>query len=362
MALTAVAEIQKFKGSQEAELFKTLERADRTTEIIPIGCQEDVLMNSNGTFGNGLRATRWALYQLSKHLCPGLYNCLDELVTLEPDKGIVAAVDIFNRIVRLRFRDTLAGYMWLVDQHTKTIEAVVSSKYRFVSNLAAYQTIKDALSPIPTKFQEAELAGRWMLLRFYDPRKLFAIGEQRFFKGFHFSNHEGGQASLHAANTVVRDGPLTFAANMSGEQHVRHVGGSIKQRIKDVLSRIMSHKIDLAAIENNVKVLMGQTLGLGLAKEEDEDKRRKDLVGQLSARERLHKTLASRILAGAITQPHNVSEPRPAFAISRKDLQALTSWDLVIALCREAKSLPIASRERAEQLSYALLTGRLRLR
>lgn len=362
MSLTAPPVVLKFKGSKEADLLRALERADRTSEVVSIGSVSDLILGPDGTFGNGFKPTAWGLYQLCSNICPGMYRFIDELASLAEDQkaGLAAACEIFNRAVRLRFREALCNHVWLLDRQYNTVEAVVSTKYKFLSNLRTYDMIKGALGETGMRFQEAELRGRWLLLRFYHPKKLFTVTEQRFFAGLHFSNHEGGQSSLHASATVIRDGGnLAFATRPIRE---RHVGESLDRRLQQMLQAVVTYKTEPAALETGVKVLMAQPLNLGQPSEEAEDKRRKELVLQLSNKDRLHRSLSTRILAGAITQPHDATEPRLPLAISRNDLKCLTAWDLTISLCREAKALPISGREKAEQLAHALLTGRVKLR
>lgn len=354
----------RYKAVDGESLAAALSAADRTAELSPAGSASDAVMGPDGLLGCGFRFSTWALYQVCRLAGPGLYRCLQSLTAGGDEAGRLAAVDVYNRVIRHRHRERLAGQMWLINRVAGVVEAVVSPTYRFLSNLDLHAAAGSAAAVAGYRLAEAELTGRWLLVRYYHPKPLFSVFGDAFHAGLHYSNHEGGQASLAGYSTVVRArGLLTLAVEdrtPKVPRRLRHAGDGFRRRLSELLSGTLAAPPDGAAVEGFVRVRKEEKLGLGLSREGLENARRGEIVRALSRS--LPGTLASRILANTILQPHHATEPRPLLAITRSDLQALTSWDLVVSACREARLLPIALRERADRTAFALLSGHLRTR
>jgi hypothetical protein len=355
----------KFATKQEADLQATLEQLDRASDSRPLDHVTDVTMRADGVLGCGLRLTSWALYQICQAICPGLNRLLTELTAGSSEETRLAAVGILNQLVRLRFHEKLAGQLLLCDRVAGRIDALVSPKYRFLSNLNLYQQTRaaaDALGPT-VRLAEAVLNGRWLLVRYYVTPAAFVDGSgDRYHTGFHFSNHEGGRASLRAGNVLLRArGMVGMLTPFTSERHLRHHGRPFLERWQALLQTVLAFPLDTTTLAAGVTTLAALPLGLGSADTESEDRRRRELVQQLVRRD-VPRGLAARALAQALVQPHAARGIVSVLSLGRKELAARTVLDLVIAACREARAGSIAVREKVEQMAYACALGRFRLR
>lgn len=350
----------RFSVSQEAELEEALRRTDRTTDVVTIEKPEDLTLRHDGSNGLGLKLTTWGLYQISRSICVGLYRVLTELTATGDEQAKLVALSMFNQTIRLRFGECLAGQNLLVDRSTGLIEAMVSPRYRFLSNLSLYERAGSSMSSLPgTRFYEATLNGRWFLLRYYQSPAMFETVESRYHAGFHFSNHEGGQASLRAANTVVRaKGMLAVLTPFTRDKHVRHAGLKFDKKLGKLMDTVAQHSWNVGLIKTGVEEASKQKLGLSPT----DEKTTHDLMSHLARRGEIHAALAAKIIAGAVVQPHSASKPLPSAAVGREEMAARTTLDLIVAACREGYHCSINLREQVEQLAYGLLTGRCRIK
>lgn len=352
----------KFGRKDEDRLRETLERIDRTSDLFPVTDLAGLTMRPDGTLPGKLRFTTLALYQLTKLACPGLYGVLQQLTADGEETSVLAAVALFNQVVKLRFRDRLLGKRLLLDRPAGTVEAVVSAKFRLVPNTEAYGEISSAVSNVQgASFYEGRLNGRWLLLRYFVRGDHLDAGGQRYHAGFHFSNHEGGHASMRGLNSLVRaHGRLCMLAPPGG-RGVRHAGAKVRDRFRAMVSRVLFYRHDSVALCQGLEALSVQKLGLGLQSAEAETRRLKELRAQL-CRRGLGQSFSDRALARALLQPHDVDEPRTALALTSKDHAKCTALDLAAAMCRESVHCAINLREAVEQEAYALAAGRYKLR
>lgn len=355
----------KFKRDEEAALEATLQATDRTSDLVHVRELSDVLMHSDTTLGKDhYRLTTWGLYQLCRSVCSGLYRVLQELTAIGDLPSKAAAVGILNQVLRLRFQEKLAGQRLLVDRTSGMIEAVVSTRYKLFPNLQLYQHVAAAMKEQqhPARFYEAWLNGRWFMLRYYQPKLFLEHAGHRYFTGFHYSNHEGGHASLHAANMLLRQqGRFTLLTPTTRDRHVRHAGKQFGEKLQRLLSRVLNYRFEPATLEAGLKALAQQNLGLGQLSEEAEQRRHDDLSAQLNRRG-LQKTLTNRIIAGALHQSYDEEEATPSLALERDVVATRTALDLVGSAGREAKKCSIALREAVERTAFALVMGKFKLR
>src|ERR1022692_196606 len=170
MQLAVDHQSKRFGPQDESRLREELERFDRAADIISVGSIEDVLLRSNGSIGvQSLRPTCLCLYQLCRSICSGLYQTLLDLTAGGAEETRLTAISIFNQILRLHFSSKVHGQQILCDRVSNTVEAVVGTRYRFLPNLRFFDQVVDAMqrSPFETKFCEASLNGRWLLLRYF---------------------------------------------------------------------------------------------------------------------------------------------------------------------------------------------------
>lgn len=355
-----------FSRSDEATLHSKLSRSDLTSDIIDITSVRDVEMSGSGTIGaTNLKPTTWCLYQICKAVCPGLYQALLELTSEDSEDARLAAVSMLNQVIRLRFLDRLYGHRFLCNRDEGTIEAMVGTGYKFLSNLDFYEACKNAMQSVhaETRFFEAVLHGRWLMLKYYSVVPLVKTewDNMNYHAGWHFSSHEGGRASLRATNMIVRGaGLFSMLLPFTKSGPISHRHKHISNLLQSMLMHVAGYTWHGSYVHGCLQQVMTRKLGFGLEKEEDELARRKRLVNKLTFSGGVSQSLAARVTANMMLQRYVDKNVRPSYNISREDLAERTVMDLVIAASREAKGRDIASRELLEQLAYKLLVGRIK--
>lgn len=357
----------RFNASQSEGLLAELERFDRSSDVMTIGYLEDVEMAADGSFGSSsLRPTTWCLYQICRAICPGLYQALVELTADGSEDSRLAAVSMFNQVVRLRFVANLHSQRFLCDRASGTVEAMVGSTYCFMPNRQFYEQVNESLlsASSETRFYEAAIYGRWFMVRYCGVAPLVRTewDEFSYHEGWHFSNHEGGKASMRATNALVRSrNLLALLLPFGNGRYVRHKGAKMVNRLKSMLGRVISYAWQPETVEANLRRLAMRPLGLGSATEEDEKAKHAKLATKLARMGDMPVSIAARVVANAILHPYNASKPQPSCSLSNNDLAGRTAMDLTMAAAREAKGRDIATRELLEQLAYRLYLGRTKL-
>jgi hypothetical protein len=337
----------------------------------PIGRIEDILLDPDAKVAGSYKLTTLALYQLCNTLCPGLYGLARELSginrTVEQarsDYSFDDSLDFINRLIRRRFKTRLAGKILLRNTNTGVIDGVLNAQYRWLSNLSLYDMVAQAmeqLSPKPT-FWEANLSGRWLLLRFCVKKPYFEMDivdhKERFYLGYSYSNDELGRAAVRGGPFILRkDGHTASLAPVSLQDRVRHQGSNFNNRLQFLLNEC-PRKIEKSEVYlSNMLRLTQNYLALSSALPGARDKERDKLARKLT-REQFPLTIAKKVVASLCAQASAVSTAAGP-AIHRNS--ARTSFDLYNALGREAKTLPIRYRECAEQLAYSVLINKISL-
>lgn len=373
---------KQFSMSQEMDFVKELEDSDRHSVMWQLSRPEDIVLDSQAEIGTKpkFKLTTLALYQLCQNVCPGLYGFVRELSGVHrtvdearSDYSIEDCVDIINRTIRRRFDSRLHGKVLLRNTKCGTIDGVLSPGYRWLSNLRLYEMTREAINHCESKpvFWEAQLSGRWLLLRYCNTKPYFSFslpGEnvnnheqlpgitERFYTGYHFSNDELGRATVRGAPFLLRKDGLTAAlAPLEAKGRVRHSGASFEERLTQLLASTVDHVPSADKYESAVTDLLYQNLGLGNKLHKEEIKTRQKLVDKL-VRKEIPVIVIRRIVGSLCTQPGFACRTKFEFRNVDK-----SKFDLYVAMGREAKTLPIRLRESVEQLAYELLFNKVTL-
>jgi hypothetical protein len=362
---------EQFRSHEEVRLKHRLSEIVQASYLYPVNNVRELLLDGQGfTLVGQSRLTTWALFQVCQIICPGLYKLINELAGgyvsdkhPRSDYSFAEAVDIYNRVVGQRFLSRLFGRQLMRSNQTNLIEGVVGSRYRWLSNFDLYENTRGVLDQErkPPVFCEATLHGRWMLLRYYNPRTLCVAdgprGEHdRFVSGYHFSNNEVGHASIKAAAMLIREMGRTASLSPSlGHGKVRHLGQRFTERLKRLLSGVIGRLEEAEAYRSHVLALQATSLRLG--DEANEAKRRDDLVHQL-VRRKLTNGLAEAVIRNVMNQD-SYNREIPVAHVAQYNRSSRTAYDLYNAIGRIAKTMPINVREQLEQAAYALLVGKL---
>lgn len=360
-----------FSMSQEELFVKELEDLDRYSVMWAITRPEDILLNNEAEIGTEqkFKLTNMALYQLCQNVCPGLYGFVRELSgvhrTIEEARGdysIEESVHILNRVVKRRFASRLHGRVLLRNTKYGTIDGVITPGYKWLSNLRLYEMAKEAMRSCkqPTEFWEAQLNGRWLLLRFCNRQPYFSFdapgGKERFYAGFHFSNDELGRATVRGAPFIMRKDSYTAAlGDLEIKDRVRHVGASFEEKLLQLLNKTPTNLLPPGDYQDAILKLYDQSLGLGHKVQKDETQARRKLADALVRKDR-PLTITRKIIATMCMQPSCVSPEVVEFRNTDRN-----RFDLFVAMGKEAKNLPIRIRESIEQLAYALLFNKVKL-
>jgi hypothetical protein len=367
--------------SQEDAFVAELQDLDRHSIMWQMTKPEDIELNAQAEIGpQKFRLTTLALYQLCQNVCPGLYGFVRELSGVHRrideargDYSFAESIDIINRVVRRRFDSRLHGKVLLRNTKYNTIDGVLSPGYKWLSNLRLYEMTKEAMkqcSPEPV-FWEAQLSGRWLLLRFCNTQPYFQFETpglnvggmaqipammERFYIGYHFSNDELGRAMVRGAPFILRKNGHTAAlASLDLKGRVRHVGASFEERLSQLLAKTTEPLRGTDAYINSMVGLLNRKLGLGHKLQREETKARQKLAEKLSKKE-LPVTVTRKIIASLCANPSIMAPDVTDFRNTDR-----TAFDLYVAMGREAKNLPIRLRESVEQLAYELLLNRITL-
>lgn len=372
---------KRFSMSQEDAFVNELQDLDRHSIMWQMTKPEDIELNSQAEIGpQKFRLTTLALYQLCQSVCPGLYGFVRELSGVHRrideargDYSFAESIDIINRVVRRRFYSRLHGKVLLRNTKYGTIDGVLTPGYKWLSNLRLYEMTKEAMkqcNPEPV-FWEAQLGGRWLLLRFcnvqpyfqYDIPGMNMAGAaqipsmmDRFYIGYHFSNDELGRAMVRGAPFILRKNGHTAAlASLDLKGRVRHVGASFEERLSQLLAKttepLPEPDVYVAATVN----LLNRKLGLGHKLQREETKARQKLADKLTKKE-IPVTVTKKIVASLCANPSVMAPDVTDFRNTDR-----TAFDLYVAMGREAKNLPIRFRESVEQLAYELLLNKITL-
>jgi len=360
----------------QAEFEQLLARQFANTEAVALNRPQELLMDSRGRVQGRYRWTAPALSQLCAILAPGLSQTVQSVAgpaaysrKTDAKSGYqpALAISLLNALLRLRF-EKLDGYQLVIDVVQQQIAGLVGRRYAFISNLDFYERLKDFVSSeLPTyTFQEAAIHGRRMALRYRSMQPVISIDHppyvgENFYAGVHFGNSETGDCSVKAAATIVRKGWNTVALSPFGLGYkLPHIRGKrFERKFAEMLSKVYTLTSSLNELAPAIESLMATGLKLGSAAESHSKqvtKLRRRLI-QLGLRSSLVTEIVDRALIfGSYNTDLTQTRQHPLEAYASR-----TVFDLFNALSFRAKFVSLDGQERAEQLAYNLLLGRVNL-
>jgi hypothetical protein len=376
-SIFVVPEPRRFGADAEKALAAELTQLERVTSVKHVSGAGELCLDREGRLPGGYRYTEAAFKQVCSLAARGLYQLVIDLSgiyrqtgTLRNDYSFDGAVDLFNAVVRRRFRGRFDGKARMVrntDQAHRLVDGVLGPKYNYLENRTVYDMAKDAVAsgPVRVRFHEAALAGRRIAIRFAHRAPLFEIplvghGVESFYGGYHFSNSEiAGEASVKAAILLLRQPSDTIALGKFGKGRLAHTGKDFGKKLNKMFQAVLSIPQDAKTLRERVEAIREAGLGLGGTEQERDD--RLEYIALMLHRQDIPKSLAGRIAVSAMNYGSYdvVGKPR---MLTREVLGRRTVYDLYTALTREAKELPLSVRESVEQAAYGLLNGKIKLR
>lgn len=353
-------------------------QAMASTSPVEIRRPSSVLLNSEGLVQRQYHFSTTGLSQLCSALAPGLSLCVSDVAGLKKNENgddaydVVKAIAMLNTLISLRFETRLRGHGLVIDRRSRRVEGLVGPRYEFFSNLELFERCQEfaqSLNP-PAAFHEAVIAGRRLSLRYINPQRAFAVAtphgrHEPYFSGWHFSNSEIGDCSVHAGLVIIRK--WTGASSLFECGKIVHVkGGRFGpkfNRLLEDLQRKSSKELEEGNHEAHIANLFGQSLGLG-GQAVAHAKQLEKLAGKLSrvmfkktARQVIHRAIAQgsyrvdRLDIGGSS--YDLLDDAISRVISNRNV-----YDLYNSLTHVARSLQPEQQEAVEKLAYKILTER----
>jgi hypothetical protein len=353
----------KFVEAEEESLSSRLAIVERYTDMQPVGAASELLVDHCGLLFNKYKLSAWAFYQICRSIGSGSHTLVMDLIRSGSDEAVSIALGVYNQLVKLRFSESLSGNRLLLNTADRVVDAFLTTRFQPLGNYELYCRAGEMMKSLVDEaaFFEAEIDGRWLLLRYRFKNSCFAVDGESFHFGYHFSNHEGGRAAARLAPMFIRERDNLTFLDWSCLSVIRHEGRNFPKRLKRALRRLMAYQPRKGLFIAGLQRLDKQELGLGLLDEKAESRRTRGLVTQL-VRKEIASPVAAKIVAEAMSMPYAAFSRTSSALLDRKALSSRTVLDLVSSLCREAKRSAIDDRERLEVLAYSLVSGRFHIR
>jgi hypothetical protein len=355
VAFAAEPTVRHYGLKDESYLAEALSEQTRSLLLSPLGSVREVTFDADGqALDGGARWTRLALYQLCTRICPGLFRVFEELAGARAgstatlaDYSTSDALALLNRVVERRYASRLSGWQLLRDVRKNRIEGVVSVDYRWLPQQEFYEQVKSALeqSERPPHFLEAILAGRSLLVRYYDARTFVRLGpDERIVCAWSFANHECADRAITASSMLLHT-PGREAALLPRPRQYRHPhrGNSVLSRLTRTVAMVLKSFEPADFYAEHIAKLHGRPLGISR-----QDSQHTDRVCQ-NLRDGLFR----------LRQRLTVHAARKIVYQLRRELEEQDRsgnfFDLYLVLGRIAQDLPWRQREQLERTAYTVL-------
>lgn len=372
--LSIAPKLQRFdvisSESAENDFVDVLRRNNESTSNIIVTRPEDLFLDSKAKVQGRFTMSTIALASLCSRLVPGLSQTAaniagDSLTDAEleasNEHSSAVAVDWINAAIKLRFR-RVRGFTLVVDREQKRVEGVVGRKYAFVSNLELYSRAKEFANKSNRKvvFSDAALVGRRMALRFRDIKPLFTSTDDTYFAGFHFANSETGDCSVRASAMIIRQrGNTKSLSEFSDGGKIAHVKGrTFGTRLTELLTGLTFTAKDIQKYKTAIcDMLIRTNLNCG-GTESHHDSRVKSIINQLRLAG-LGTEVAAAVVKHALVYGSCKTDRLTAQDNPLDKFKTRTAFDIYNAITYRAKLLDIDSQEKAEQIAFRMLSGKV---
>lgn len=377
LELAVAPQTTRFSNDREQDLDTALQEQADGTRTMSMTMPAQIMFNKSGKVQGSLQMSTTALSQLCSMLAPGLSLVVSNLCHDKNAPDPELAVKTINELVRLRFKSALESRRLVIDTRTNRIDGIVGPNYVQLSNSELYRRSKQYIgrAEIPAVFHEAVVTGRRMMVQYRSEKPLFTHivlddsedgynADDVWCGGYHFSNSEVGECAVRAAALVMRQicsngavGPVEEGGRLA---HVKPE--NFEERFELLLERVQKKAHEVQLIRSNIHTLQDKKLELG-GKGDEHAERCNKILKQLR-KSGLSKKFGQRVIARTIVCSSNDIRPLSSYKGHRPTMKAVQSrnmYDLFNSLTFEAKTLPVSSREPAEQLAYRMLVGRFHL-
>jgi len=372
-------EFNIFNDKQYGRFMSYLENVENNTATFTIDSVNQLLLDSEFKTVSGKSRMTWtALRQCCNYLSKSFYRVISDLsgrgVSSKPDLSLYSDKDasaVFNIMVKRKLTRSLKNKRVLKNNATNTVEAILTPKYRRLSNYAFMRRVDEAMKKIGSdySFLQATVSGRKMQARFIfkDPLKIDSLEIDNVLlpirAGVLFTNSEYGDSAVKLTLFLMFGTIGTTTVPYSPSCSLDHKGKNFNNKLNELLVALETNRkeLDETHIENMLNRLQNSNLGLSGLAEADalwlktiNKKLVSNNINANIADKVLKRTLFSKVEDGELV----LGRVDKAMAWPNK-----TSLDMFVAMLTEgAQSVKnMTARDNIEQSSFKLLSGKLRI-
>lgn len=363
----------EFKAGQAKAFREYLRAVDASTLVIPAISSHELQLEYTGrTRKDQYRYSELAFHQIAKILAPGLSRTVLSLAGSYrgPDEprehfNFHTAVDVFNKVVELRYPTTMAQRRLVISKKSNTIEGVLGPKTQFLDNGELSNLVSDAVRGArdSVNFHSATLAGRQLVLRYLHADPLITIpGEQEdlLYSGYHFANTETGDSSVRGGRLIYRS--LTDSAALrlvsgGGSGRLSHTGKGFMGRLRSLVGHVLQ---DDAEVRPKTAIARLKSRKLNLpANNPTQLAARISRIQSRLVRRGLNNNVAERVVRrAAYVGSYTLDYEKAVREVRRAEICERTEFDLYNALGVEGSQLGIRFRELLETTAFDLFIGK----
>lgn len=331
-------------------LVEAVETLRRGTLVTEVGDVRDLVLDRHGRLRDGSQYTQAGLRQVAQWAAPGTYQLVRDLALGRMGKDAVradplAAIDVFNRVVRFRIERFVGRAQLMRNVMGKTVDGVLGPGYVLYENGDFLERAGQALPD--HVLRRATFAGRLLSLRYAARRPLIQRGERRVFAGAQLINSEvGGEASVRVAVCLVFEpqGFVFLGPPLGGR--VLHAGRTFRDRLAKAFGLLERFEFDARDVNRRLDGLARSDLIT--SSDEHKVAARGAHVAAVLTQRGVPKLAADRASRAALLGDTS----RPGSSPARRSV-----WDLASALARQALAVPTRG-EPLERAAYDLLFGK----
>lgn len=358
----------EFFRTEERQLRARIDRSDRDLSPIELSRPEQAILDDRTyrTMSGNYRLSWAALAKLSQALGNGCCALLFDLLGKKSERPSfpLAAVKIYNELVRVRFRSCLMDRQLIVDRNTDTIVSVAAADYRMTSN-SSILDLFDSLKSNTTEFYGGVIVGTRASLEYLTrsgecdelPDYLNPVSF-----GFVLDLDEGGQSGFRLLRTVRFGDLARLVRGADSSQLAQRVRRSRENRVKAYLSLaeqpVEGNPLELIRLAMSTSAMV-TPLGITADRVSENDRIEKKLVRDLR-RMGITESMAKQVYRRTLQSAGKEKVlPGQLDLTSRHEWARRTYRDLYISIAADAAERPynVPARLSAEKLVYSAFFG-----
>jgi len=372
-------EFNIFNDKQYGRFMSYLENVENNTATFTIDSINQLLLDSEFKTVSGKSKLTWtALRQCCNYLSKSFYRVISDLcgrgVSSKPDLSLYSDKDasaVFNIMVKRKLTRSLKNKRVLKNNATNTVEAILTPKYRRLSNYAFMRRVDEAMKKIGSdySFLQATVSGRKMQARFIfkDPLNIDSLEIDNALlpirAGVLFTNSEYGDSAVKLTLFLMFGAIGTTTVPYSASCSLDHKGKNFNNKLNELLVALETNRkeLDETHIENMLNRLQNSNLGLsGLA---EADALWLKTINKKLVSNNINANIADKVLKRTLFSIVEDGELVLGRVDKTRSWPNKTSLDMFVAMLTEgAQSVKnMTARDNIEQSSFKLLSGKLRI-